>query len=72
MSVKVLLKIYKFGVGRCKLSHLEWINSKVLLYSKGNYILSLGINSFEKGYKKECNRYVTESLCSKVEIGTTL
>ena len=50
MSVKVLLKIYKFGVGRCKLSHLEWINSKVLLYSKGNYILSLGINPFGKGY----------------------
>ena len=28
----------EFGVGRCKLLHLEWINNKVLLYSTGNYI----------------------------------
>ena len=24
-----------FRVGRCKLSHLEWINNKVLIYSMG-------------------------------------
>ena len=29
---------WEFGVGRCKLLHLEWINNKVLLYSTGNYI----------------------------------
>ena len=23
---------WEFGVGRCKLSHLEWIDSEVLLY----------------------------------------
>ena len=28
----------KFGVSRCKLSHLEWIHNKVLLYSTANYI----------------------------------
>ena len=30
-------------VGRCKLSHLEWISSEVLLYSTGTYISSLGL-----------------------------
>ena len=33
----------EFGVGGCKLLHLEWISSKVLLYSTGNYIQSLGV-----------------------------
>ena len=33
-----------FGVSRCKLLHLEWINSKVLLYSIGDYIQYPGIN----------------------------
>ena len=26
----------EFGVGRCKLLHLEWISNEVLLYSPGN------------------------------------
>ena len=34
----------EFRVSRYKLSHLEWINNKVLLYSTGNYIQSLGID----------------------------
>ena len=33
----------EFGVGRCKLLHLEWIGNEVLLYSTGNYIQYLGI-----------------------------
>ena len=33
----------EFGVGRCKLLHLEWVSNGVLLYSTGNYIHSLGI-----------------------------
>ena len=32
-----------FGVSRYKLLHLEWIRNEVLLYSAGNYILSLEI-----------------------------
>ena len=28
----------QFGVSRCKLLCIEWINSKVLLYSSGMYI----------------------------------
>ena len=29
---------WKFGVGRSKLLHLEWVNNKVLLYSTEDYI----------------------------------
>ena len=29
---------WEFGVSRCKLLYIEWINNKVLLYSIGNYI----------------------------------
>ena len=32
---------WEFGVGRCKLLHLEWINNEILLGSVGNYIWSL-------------------------------
>ena len=45
---------WEFGVSRCKLLHLEWINYKVLLYSMGNYIQSPGINHNGKEYRKEC------------------
>ena len=39
---------WDFGVNRCKLLHSEWIDNKVLLYSTGNYIQSLGIDHEEK------------------------
>ena len=42
---------WEFGVGRCKLLHLEWIN-KVLLCSTGNYIQYPGINHNGKEYEK--------------------
>ena len=29
---------WEFWVGRCKLSHIEWIKIKVVLYSTENYI----------------------------------
>ena len=29
---------WEFGVSRCKLLYIEWINSKVLLYNTENYI----------------------------------
>ena len=32
-----------FGVGRCKLSHLEWISNEILLYSTETYVQSLVI-----------------------------
>ena len=34
----------EFGIGRCKLFHLEWINNETLLYSTRNDIRSLGID----------------------------
>ena len=32
----------EFGVSRCKLFHLEWVSSEVLLYSTGNLSSLLG------------------------------
>ena len=36
---------WEFGVSRCKLLHSEWISDEVLLYSTGNCIQSLAIES---------------------------
>ena len=43
---------WEFGIGRCKLLHLEWINNKVLMYSTGNYIQYSVINHNGKELKK--------------------
>jgi len=61
---------WEFGVSRCKLLHLEWINNEVLLYSTGNYIQSPGIDHDGKSYLKNIYIYMYESLCCKAEIGT--
>ena len=45
---------WEFGVSRCKLLDIEWINNKVLLYSTGNYIQYPVINQNGKEYEKEC------------------
>ena len=29
---------WEFGISRCKLLYIQWINNKVVLYSTGNYI----------------------------------
>ena len=42
---------WEFGVGGCKLSHLEWVNNKVLMCSTGNYIQYPAINHNGKEYK---------------------
>ena len=39
---------WEFGVDRYKLSYLEWIDNKFLLYSPGNYIQSPGIDHDKK------------------------
>ena len=65
----------EFGVGRCKLFHLEWISNAVLLYSAGNYIQYLGIEHDGKQYQiKNIYMYVcmAGSLCCTAEIDTTL
>ena len=39
---------WEFGISRCKLLYIEWINNKVLLYSTGDYIQYLVINHNDK------------------------
>ena len=59
---------WEFGVSRCKLLHLEWINNKILIYSTGNYIQYPGINHNRKEYYKECICvYIYESSCCTAE-----
>ena len=43
---------WEFGVSRCKLLCIEWIDNKVLLYSTGNYIQYPGIKNNGKEYRK--------------------
>ena len=43
---------WEFGVSRCKLLHVEWINNKVLLYSTGNSIQYPRINHNGEEYNK--------------------
>ena len=58
---------WESGISRCKLSHVGWINNKVLLYSTGNYIQYPVINHNEKEYI-----HIVGSLCCTAEINTTL
>ena len=46
-------KDWEFGMSRCKLVYTGWINSKVLLYSTGNYSQHPVINHNGKEYEKE-------------------
>ena len=64
---------WEFGVSRCKLLYIRWINNKVLLYNTGNYIQCPGVNYNGKEYEKEYRcMCITESLCCTAEINTTL
>ena len=60
-----------FGVSKCNLVYIEWINNKVLLYSTGSYIQYSVINHNAKDMKKVYVR-VTESLRCTAEINMTL
>ena len=44
---------WEVEVSRCKLLYIEWINSKVLLYSTENYVQYLMRNHDGRKYKKE-------------------
>ena len=46
-------KDWEFGISRCKLLYVEWINNKVPLYSTENYIQYPVINHNGKEYEKE-------------------
>ena len=64
---------WEFGISRCKLVYIGWINNQVLLYSTGNYIQYPVINHNGKQYeKKNVCMCITESLCCIAEIGTAL
>ena len=72
---------WEFGVGRCKLLHLEWINNKVLIYNTENYTQYPVVNHNGKEYKKNVCVYIYMYLYIYIymyviyciaEIGTTL
>ena len=50
----------EFGINKCKLLHLEWIENKVLLYSTGNYIQCPGVDDDGKEYN-ECEKKKKEN-----------
>ena len=62
-------KGWEFGISRCRLLYIGWINNNVLLYSTGNYIRHLVINyngiEYEKQYIFIC---IMESFCCTAEI----
>ena len=41
---------WEFGISRCQLLYIEWINNKALLYSTGSYIQYPVINHNGKEY----------------------
>ena len=43
----------EFGVGRCKLLYLEWINNGILLDSSKNYVQSLGLERDGRSMNKK-------------------
>ena len=47
----------EFGVGRCKLLHLEWISNGVLLHSTGNCIQSPGMEQDGREYEKRMGHW---------------
>ena len=49
---------WEFGISRCKLLYIEWINNKVQLYSTGNYIQYPVINHKGKYMKKNILVYI--------------
>ena len=42
---------WEFGINRCKLLYIGWINNRVLLYSTGNYIQYPVVNHNGKEYE---------------------
>ena len=46
-------KDWEFGISRCTLLYIGWINNKVLLHSTGNYSQYPMINHKEREYEKE-------------------
>ena len=45
---------WEFGINRCKLLYIGWVNNKAVLCSTGIYIQKTVINHNGKEYVKEC------------------
>ena len=62
-------------VSRCKTLYMKWINDKVPLYSKDNYIQHPIINNRKECLKNVCVCVcvcITESFCRTAEVNTIL
>ena len=44
----------EFGISRCKLLYMGWINNKVLLFSTGNCTQYPAVNHKRKECEKDC------------------
>ena len=55
-------KDWEFGISRCKLLYVGWINNKVLLFSTGNHIQYPVISHNGKEYEKNVNICVIVTL----------
>ena len=58
-------KEWEFGISRCKLLYIEWINNKVLLYSTGYYVQYPLISHNGKEYEEE---YIYVCVCVYIYI----
>ena len=63
---------WEFGISKCKLVYIGWINKKVILNSMGNYIQYPVINCNGNNMKMNISMYITESFCYLAEFNTTL
>ena len=54
-------KDWEFGISRCKLLYIEWINNKVLLYSTGNHIQYRVINHNGREKKRNSAKWQWDS-----------
>ena len=52
---------WESGISRCKISHTEWINNRILLYSTENYIQYFVISHNGKKIKKKVYIYASLS-----------
>ena len=72
MVAKVGGKDWEFGIRRCKLVFIGWINKKVLYCIAQGTIFNILWNIKGKEYEKEYILSTTESLCYTAEINTTV
>ena len=63
---------WEFGISRCKLVRIGWINNKVLLYSTEKCMQCTVISHNGKNKKKNMYICITESLYYTAAINTTL